>query len=226
MEIRLFAFIGNDIDAINMFNYIVDVGVDKAKFTDYIMMNNDIPARLKELVIDIDKEKENIFAETFGLKDFELINKGWYDFKYHSFIKDKDISLDYSRVYSSDLFNLTNVSERFGFPIDYPIVKIKELQKIYINTIDQLFGDVLLFKIYRKAYDVAFANERSFIYSINTIEEALAFKQSFSSTGDIIDITGKSDIPCDYKANSYLINSKSPIIKFNHILNIVKFILI
>ena len=53
-----------------------------------------------------------------------------------------------------------------------------------------------------------------------------AFKQSFSSTGDIIDITGKSDIPCDYKANSYLINSKSPIIKFNHILNIVKFILI
>ena len=199
MEIRLFAFIGNDIDAINMFNYIVDVGVNKAKFTDYIMMNNDIPSRLKELVIDIDKEKENIFAETFGLKDFELINKGWYDFKYHSFI---------------------------GFPIDYPIVKIKELQKIYINTIDQLFGDVLLFKIYRKAYDVAFANERSFIYSINTIEEALAFKQSFSSTGDIIDITGKSDIPCDYKANSYLINSKSPIIKFNHILNIVKFILI
>ena len=146
MEIRLFAFIGNNIDAINMFNYIVDVGVNKAKFTDYIIMNNDIPARLKELVINIDKEKENIFAETFGLKDFELINKGWYDFKYHSFIKDKDISLDYSRVYSSDLFNLTNVSERFGFPIDYPIVKIKELQKIYINTIDQLFGDVLLFK--------------------------------------------------------------------------------
>lgn len=226
MEIRLFAFIGEDIDSINMFNYIISVGVDKANFTNYVMMNNDIPEHLKELVVCIDKEKENIFAETFGLKDYELAKKDWYDFKYHSFIKPEDISLEYNRVYSGDLFNLTDITERLGFPIDYPIVKVKELQKIYIDTIDKLFGDVLLYKIYRKAYEIAFANKRCFLYNIRTVEEALAFKQSFSSTGDIIDITGKSDIPCDYKANFHLINSKSAIIKFNHILNIVKFILI
>ena len=61
MEIRLFAFIGEDIDSINMFNYIISVGVDKANFTNYVMMNNDIPEYLKELVVCIDKEKENIF---------------------------------------------------------------------------------------------------------------------------------------------------------------------
>ncbi len=226
MEIKLFGFIGNDIEAINMFAYIYSVGLKNTNYTNYILMNNDIPFYVKDLIVNIDKEKENIFADTFGIKDYELNKKDWYDFKYHSFIKQEDVSFDNSRVYSNDLFNLTSITERLGFPIDYPIVKIKELQKIYIDTIDQLFGDVFLYRVYRKAYDIAFANEKCFIYSIKTIEEALAFKQSFPSTGELIDISGESNIPCDYKVDKELINDKSQIIKFNYIHNVVKFVLI
>ena len=52
-------------------------------------MNNDIPEHLIELVVNSDREKENIFAETFGIKNYELVRKDWYDFKYHSFIKNE-----------------------------------------------------------------------------------------------------------------------------------------
>ena len=225
MEIRIIGIIGNDVSILNMFNYIFYKGVDNSNYTDYIIMNNDIPEHLKELVISIDKEKQLLFADTFGIKNYELKRKDWYDFKTHSFIKSENINIDHNRVYSADLFNITDISKRLGFPVDYPIVKIDELQKIYTETIDTLFGDIFLYRVYRKAYDIAFANERCFIYSINTIEEALTFKQTFFSTGEIIDITGESNIPYDYQLNKELLN-QSEVIKFHHILNVTKFILL
>lgn len=226
MEIKIIAFIGNDIEAINMFTYIFCKGIAQSRFTDYIMMNNDLPVFMKDSILSTDDVKTKLFSDLFEIKDYELKRKDWYDFKTHKFIKPQDISIDNSRIYSSELFNITDINERLGFPIDYPIVKVDELKKIYFETIEKLFGDVVFFNVCRKAYDIAFANEKCFMYSINNVQEAITFKQTFSSTGDIIDLTGVSDIPCDYKVNKDLITNKSPVIKFHHILNIVKFILI
>lgn len=226
MEIKIIAFIGDNTEVINMFNYIFYKGITKSKFTDYIMMNNDLPIFMKQLIINIDDVKTKIFSDLFAINDYELKRKDWYDFKTHKFLKPQDITIENSRIYSSELFNITDINERLGFPIDYPIVKVDELKKIYLNTVEKLFGDVMFYNVCRKAYDIAFANERCFIYSIKTVQEAITFKQTFSSTGDIIDITGVSDIPCDYRADNTILTTASPVVKFHHILNIVKFILL
>ena len=226
MEIKIIAFIGDDIELINMFNYIFYKGITKSKFTDYIMMNNDLPIFMKQLIINVDDIRTKLFTDLFEIKDYELKRKEWYDFKTHKFLKPEEITIENSRVYSSELFNITDINERLGFPIDYPIVKVDELKNIYLSTIEKLFGDVMFYNVCRKAYDIAFANERCFMYSIKTVQEAITFKQTFSSTGDIVDLTGCSNIPCDYKADGNLLKTGSPLIRFHHILNIVKFILI
>ena len=229
----IIAIIGDDDRIISMFNYTFYIGITKANYTDFILKYKDVPEVIKDRIVDYDKVKENLFLDLFSIDKHKHNSNDWYDFQLHTCLKAKDISIHNKRIYKEDLFNLTDVSRKLGFPDNYPIIKISELKKIYEDVINTLFGNIFLFNLIKKANDVSIARDICFIKNINNIEEVNTIKQSFPFTSYIIDITGKSNFNYDYQIPFDLVKHKDingiyekEFKLFYHINSIVKFIVI
>lgn len=225
--------IGEDDRIISMFNYIFYIGITKANYTDFILKYKDVPEVIKNRTIDYNELKENLFLDLFSIDKHKNNSNDWYDFQLHTCLKAKDISIHNKRIYKEDLFNLTDVSRKLGFPDNYPIIKISELKKIYENVINTLFGNIFLFNLIKKANDISISRDICFIKNINSIEEVNTIKQSFPFTGYVIDITGNSKFNYDYQLPFDLVEHKDingiyekEFKLFYHINSIVKFIII
>lgn len=221
MENLVIAVNGNDDTIINMINYVFWKGVTASSYTDFIIRKQSLPPYYNNRVLNVDDVKDDIFSNIFSI-DKKLINDdNWYDFQNHKCIKNKEINIVNPRIYKEEIFNITDISKKIGFSIDYPVIKVKELQRIFEDTIYKLFGDIYNFKILKMANDISLSNEICIIKGFTKIEEFITFKRTFGELGNVINITS-DDIPCDYKVN---INNTEMQIFYN-IQQIVKFILL
>lgn len=228
MKNIVIGFIGNDIEIAKTFNYVFFKGISKSNLVDYIMNKDNIEESTADRFIDIDKIKHDMFMETFSLDEYKIKNNPWYNYKNKKYcvtIETNDI-YDYNRIYNDEMHTLEDIKHSLGCPTETPYVKINELYKIYVNSIKSLFGDVFLYRGLVKAYESSVGNGISFVYNLKTMNEVFEFRRAFPSTGNVVDITGVSKFPVDYRLKKDIIQSNDKTKIFYHVIEVVKFILI
>ena len=217
--------VGDDNDIVNMVNYIFYKGLSKANYTDYIMYNTNVPEFMKNRVIDYNNFKDDLFSKMFSIDFSENTKNDWYDFQNHNCIKAEKILLEHERIYNSQIFNLTDISKKLGFPINYPIVKISELQKIFNRSIKELYGNLFLYDFIKKINDISFSKGICIVTGIRKNDDLREIKQTFTSRVNIISI-GNIDVINDYNIEERYLDKTNKFNLFYKIQTLIKFILI
>lgn len=216
---------GDNDDVVNMINYTFYKGLTKANYTDYIMYNTNIPEFMKNRVINYDDFKKDLFSKMFSINFSENTKDDWYDFQNHNCIKGEKILLEHERIYDSQIFNLTDITKKLGFPINYPIIKISELQKVFERSIKQLYGDLFLYNFINEVNNISFSKGICVVTGINNNNELRVFKQTFPLRGNIISL-GDINVINDYNIEEQYLNKSNRFNLFYKIQTLIKFILI
>ena len=162
-----------------MFNYIFYRGLTIANYTEYIMYNNAIPKFMENRIIDYNEIKKELFRKLFAIDDY-ISDDDWYDFQKHKVITSKEIVLEKERIYDNQLFNLTDINKKLGFPINNPIIRISELQKVYERSINDLYGNIFLYNLIKQANDISVSKNICIIKGINDYESIMQIKPILS----------------------------------------------
>lgn len=224
MKNYVITIIGDNKDVINMFNYIFYRGLTIANYTEYIMYNNAIPKFIENRVIDYNELKKRLFREFFAIDDY-VSDDDWYDFQKHKVITSKEIVLEKERIYDNQLFNLKDINKKLGFPINNPIIRISELQKVYERSINDLYGNIFLYNLIKQANDISISKNVCIIKGIDDYESVMQIKHTFPLRGKLIYL-GKANYKVDYVINDDLLLSKNKFNLFYKIQTIIKFILL
>lgn len=217
--------VGDNNDVINMINYTFYKGLSKANYTDYIMYNTDVPEFMKNRVIDYNIFKDDLFSKMFSIDFSENTKDDWYDFQNHNVIKGEKILLEHERIFNSQIFNLTDINKKLGFPINYPIIKISELQKIFERSIKELYGDLFLYNFIKRINDISFSKGICIVTGINKNNDLREIKQTFPLRANIINLDN-SDILSDYNIEKQYLSKTNRFNLFYKIQTLIKFILI
>lgn len=217
--------VGDNNDVINMINYTFYKGLSKANYTDYIMYNTDVPEFMKNRVIDYNAFKDDLFSKMFSIDFSENTKDDWYDFQNHCCIKGEKILLEHERIFNSQIFNLTDINKKLGFPINYPIIKISELQKVFERSIKELYGDLFLYNFIKRINDISFSKGICIVTGINKNNDLREIKQTFPLRANIINLDN-SNIINDYNIEKQYLNKTNRFNLFYKIQTLIKFILI
>ena len=232
MDSQLISVIGNDKRIISMINYIFYKGITTSNYTDFVIYDAKVPEFIEKRILYTDTTMNDIFFKLFCI-DEKLFNvNDWYDFQNHKCIKSKEININNSRIYNEELYNLYDFQRKLAFPTNNPIIKISELRKLFNRVINESFGDTYLYNIIKTANDISISNELCIIVGFTNNYELTNFKRTFKFNGNIIDITGNSDLNKDYTINKeFLLKDsigrfKQELKLFYNIKEIIKFILL
>jgi hypothetical protein len=217
--------VGDNDDVVNMINYTFYKGLTQANYTDYIMYNTNIPEFMKNRVVDYNSFKDDLFSKMFSIDFSENTKDDWYDFQNHNCIKGEKILLEHERIYDSQLFNLIDINKKLGFPINYPIIKISELQKVFERSIKELYGNLFLYNFIKKINDISFSKGICIVTGINKNNDLREIKQTFPLRANIINLDN-SDIINDYNIEKQYLNKTNRFNLFYKIQTLIKFILI
>lgn len=217
--------VGDNNDVVNMINYTFYKGLTQANYTDYIMYNTNIPEFMKNRVADYNNFKDDLFSKMFSIDFSENTKDDWYDFQNHNCIKGEKILLEHERIYDSQLFNLIDINKKLGFPINYPIIKISELQKVFERSIKELYGDLFLYNFIKRINDISFSKGICIVTGINKNNDLREIKQTFTLRANIINLDN-SDIINDYNIEKQYLDKSNKFNLFYKIQTLIKFILI
>lgn len=217
--------VGNNDDVVNMINYTFYKGLTQANYTDYIMYNTNIPEFMKNRVVDYDSFKDDLFSKMFSIDFSENTKDDWYDFQNHNCIKGEKILLEHERIYDSQLFNLIDINKKIGFPINYPIIKISELQKTFEKSIGYLYGNLFLYNFIKKVNDISFSKNICIVTGIKENNDLREIKQTFKTKSVIINIEDKNSLN-DYFIEKEYLDKSNKFNLFYKIQTLIKFILI
>jgi hypothetical protein len=217
--------VGDNDDVVNMINYTFYKGLTKANYTDYIMYNTNIPEFMKKRVLDFNDFKDDLFETMFSIDFSENTKDDWYDFQNHNVIKGEKILLEHERIFDSQIFNLTDISRKLGFPINYPIIKISELQKIFERSISELYGNLFLYNFINKINDISFSKGICIVTGIKNNNDLRVLKQTFHLRANIINLD-ESNVLNDYNIEKEYLNKNNRFNLFYKIQTLIKFILI
>lgn len=217
--------VGDNNDVINMINYTFYKGLSKANYTDYIMYNTDVPEFMKNRVVDYNAFKDDLFNKMFSIDFSENTKDDWYDFQNHCCIKGEKILLEHERIFNSQIFNLTDINKKLGFPINYPIIKISELQKVFERSIKELYGDLFLYNFIKRINDISFSKGICIVTGINKNNDLREIKQTFPLRANIINLDNPNIIN-DYNIEKQYLNKTNRFNLFYKIQTLIKFILI
>lgn len=217
--------VGDNNDVVNMINYTFYKGLTQANYTDYIIYNTNIPEFMKNRVANYNNFKDDLFSKMFSIDFSENTKDDWYDFQNHNCIKGEKILLEHERIYDSQLFNLIDINKKLGFPINYPIIKISELQKVFERSIKELYGDLFLYNFIKKINDISFSKGICIVTGINKNNDLREIKQTFSLRANIINLDN-SDIINDYNIEKQYLDKSNKFNLFYKIQTLIKFILI
>lgn len=217
--------VGDNNDVVNMINYTFYKGLTQANYTDYIMYNTNIPEFMKNRVADYNNFKDDLFSKMFSIDFSENTKDDWYDFQNHNCIKGEKILLEHERIYDSQLFNLIDINKKLGFPINYPIIKISELQKVFERSIKELYGDLFLYNFIKRINDISFSKGICIVTGINKNNDLREIKQTFPLRANIINLDN-SDIINDYNIEKQYLDKSNKFNLFYKIQTLIKFILI
>ena len=180
--------VGDNDDVVNMINYTFYKGLTQANYTDYIMYNTNIPEFMKNRVANYNNFKDDLFSKMFSIDFSENTKDDWYDFQNHCCIKGEKILLEHERIFNSQIFNLTDINKKLGFPINYPIIKISELQKVFERSIKELYGNLFLYNFVKKINDISFSKGICIVTGINKNNDLREIKQTFPLRANIINL--------------------------------------
>ena len=217
--------VGDNDDVVNMINYTFYKGLTQANYTDYIMYNTNIPEFMKNRVVDYNIFKDDLFSKMFSIDFSENTKDDWYDFQNHNCIKGEKILLEHERIYDSQLFNLIDINKKLGFPINYPIIKISELQKVFERSIKELYGDLFLYNFIKRINDISFSKGICIVTGINKNNDLREIKQTFTLRANIINLDN-SNIINDYNIEKQYLDKTNRFNLFYKIQTLIKFILI
>ena len=217
--------VGDNDDVVNMINYTFYKGLTQANYTDYIMYNTNIPEFMKNRVTNYNNFKDDLFSKMFSIDFSENTKDDWYDFQNHNCIKGEKILLEHERIYDSQLFNLIDINKKLGFPINYPIIKISELQKVFERSIKELYGDLFLYNFIKRINDISFSKGICIVTGINKNNDLREIKQTFPLRANIINLDN-SDVLNDYNIEKQYLNKTNRFNLFYKIQTLIKFILI
>lgn len=217
--------VGNNDDVVNMINYTFYKGLTQANYTDYIMYNTNIPEFMKNRVANYNSFKDDLFSKMFSIDFSENTKDDWYDFQNHNCIKGEKILLEHERIYDSQLFNLIDINKKIGFPINYPIIKISELQKTFERSIEYLYGNLFLYNFIKKVNDVSFSKNICIVTGIKENNDLREIKQTFKTKSIIINIEDKNSLN-DYFIEKEYLDKSNKFNLFYKIQTLIKFILI
>lgn len=217
--------VGDNDDVVNMINYTFYKGLTQANYTDYIMYNTNIPEFMKNRVANYNSFKDDLFSKMFSIDFSENTKDDWYDFQNHNCIKGEKILLEHERIYDSQLFNLIDINKKIGFPINYPIIKISELQKTFERSIEYLYGNLFLYNFIKKINDVSFSKNICIVTGIKENNDLREIKQTFKTKSIIINIEDKNSLN-DYFIEKEYLDKSNKFNLFYKIQTLIKFILI
>ena len=217
--------VGDNDDVVNMINYTFYKGLTQANYTDYIMYNTNIPEFMKNRVANYNSFKDDLFSKMFSIDFSENTKDDWYDFQNHNCIKGEKILLEHERIYDSQLFNLIDINKKIGFPINYPIIKISELQKTFERSIEYLYGNLFLYNFIKKVNDVSFSKNICIVTGIKENNDLREIKQTFKTKSIIINIEDKNSLN-DYFIEKEYLDKSNKFNLFYKIQTLIKFILI
>lgn len=217
--------VGDNDDVVNMINYTFYKGLTQANYTDYIMYNTNIPEFMKNRVANYNSFKDDLFSKMFSIDFSENTKDDWYDFQNHNCIKGEKILLEHERIYDSQLFNLIDINKKIGFPINYPIIKISELQKTFEKSIGYLYGNLFLYNFIKKVNDVSFSKNVCIVTGIKENNDLREIKQTFKTKSIIINIEDKNSLN-DYFIEKEYLDKSNKFNLFYKIQTLIKFILI
>lgn len=217
--------VGDNDDVVNMINYTFYKGLTQANYTDYIMYNTNIPEFMKNRVANYNNFKDDLFGKMFSIDFSENTKDDWYDFQNHNCIKGEKILLEHERIYDSQLFNLIDINKKIGFPINYPIIKISELQKTFEKSIGYLYGNLFLYNFIKKVNDISFSKNICIVTGIKENNDLREIKQTFRTKSIIINIEDKNSLN-DYFIEKEYLDKSNKFNLFYKIQTLIKFILI
>ena len=172
--------------AAKMFAYINYVGVDNANYHDYVINQQQYDLTTKKVIIhfaDILKDNlSEIFCiprELFDKREYK--DELWYDYRRNDFIEQKWITNEHRKLYIDDFKELIAQSP------DFPCFKIRTLMQIYGELMRKTFGDnIWVDSTVKQASKIALGNKLGIISDVRYVNEAIAIKSCYSSTGKVV----------------------------------------
>lgn len=223
--------VNDDVDIINMINYIFLKGYTAATYNNYLFDSKGNIASINRRIYDIGKERERIFLDVFGFEEKHIKQNRWYNFQEHRIIDDLEITILDDIIYSDNINTPADCKRLLVDSIRNPVLQIRDLKEIYENVMRINFGKSELYKHFRKISDISFINRICVVKGINKLQEFLEFKKYFRYGGIIINPTDNK-LPSDYDVPLELVerDKLNRLVEearlFYHLKNIIKFIFI
>lgn len=182
-----------------MINYILSVGINVAKYTDWIEFRERYKLTYaKDNVIhfaDILKDNlANIFQISrtcFDLREFK--DELWYDIRNRIFLNDNELVVEHEKIYMNSLKNFSDMYNILTKTTFAPVIKLRTLMQHYAQLMKAIYGeDIWIRSTINNAIDKAGIYGYSIIADVRFKNESRAIRQISSSTGRLILIERES----------------------------------
>lgn len=228
---------GKDLVA-SMFNYINYNGIQKCNYHNYMINKQQYDITLSKSVVHFaDSVKDNL-STIFGIRrdlfdDRYYKDNCWYDFRINDFIETKWLSNEHKKLFIDDFTSLDSFKKLIANNPERPCAKLRTLMQVYAQLMRDTFGDdIWVTSAVRKASNIALYNHIGLIADVRYINEAMAIKSCFLSTGYVVrvfrDITDNTVIDnheserCDFDYDFEIHNDTTLVNLFYQCFNIYK----